>query len=365
MNARVYNAIAVLAALLATGCSPSPSEKAPAPPSPTTTRRAAPAFAPAIDTSRSLLGSAARGGFGVAIAVYSGGNPVWLEGTGYADRATHTPVDPQRTLFRIYSVAKAMTATAGARLMEEGALDPSAPVQRYVPSFPQKSGPITAMELATHTSGIRHYKDAAEAEDTRHCSTIADALKIFENDPLVHPPGEEETYSSWGYVLLSGVIAGAAHAPFLAAMHRLVFDPVGMSDVALDDPRSANPDRASFYQETGRVWRPAKKVDNTCKWGAGAFLATAEDVAQLGAAMFDGTLLSPRSRQLFLRGGSAYEVEGVGVGGTAFLLADASNGLVIALLSNTSGDTVGPALQAALTSVHDAFVAQLPEDRTR
>ena len=264
------------------------------------------------------------------MAVYRDGKPVWVEGLGYADRASRLPVDPERTRFRIYSVAKAMTATAGARLMERGTLDPQAPVQRYVPSFPEKAAPITAMQLATHTSGIRHYADEAEANGTMHCATIEDALRIFEDDPLVHAPGASETYSSWGYVLLSGVIAGAAHMPFTSAMRRLVFDPAGMDAIAIDDPGTAMPMRATFYEETGGVLRPARPVDNTCKWGAGAFVTTADDVARFGAAMLDGTLLSPRSLQLFLRGGDTYNVQGVGVGGTAFLRIDAPADLAIA-----------------------------------
>ena len=35
-----------------------------------------------------------------------------------------------------------------------------APVQRYVPAFPQKQWPVTTRQLAAHTGGIRHYTNA-------------------------------------------------------------------------------------------------------------------------------------------------------------------------------------------------------------
>jgi CubicO group peptidase (beta-lactamase class C family) len=87
--------------------------------------------------------------------------------------------------------------------MEQRKLDPAAPIQRYVPGFPDKGAPITALQLAEHTSGIRHYAGDDEARSQRHCADVTAAMEIFADDPLVHAPGRRETYSSWGYVLLS------------------------------------------------------------------------------------------------------------------------------------------------------------------
>jgi serine beta-lactamase-like protein LACTB, mitochondrial len=325
-------------------------------PLPVTASVASAAYAPASDSARVLLRRAARAGAGVSLAVMRHGEPIWVEGVGYADLAARTPVDPASTRFRIYGVTKAMTAAAAGRLMERRSLDPSAPVQRYVPSFPEKSAPITPMMLATHTSGIRHYV-GDEATSLRHCATTADALPIFENDPLVHAPGAKETYSSWGFVLLSAVIEGASGEDYVAAMRRLVFTPAGMTRTTIDDPTRDVSGRTSFYEEAGGRVRPAQRVDNTCKWGAGSLLSTAPDVAAFGAAMLDGTLLSDRTLALFFRGRDTYEVQGVGAGGTAFLIVDRSADLSVALLANVSGNTAGPSAKAAAEGIRDLFSA--------
>ncbi len=347
----------VLAGLtLVAGCAGGGPAERPARVAPVTRIRAAPRFARAIDSARALLQDVTRDGPGVAVAVYDRGEPVWVEGLGYADPSEGTPVDPRHTLFRLYSVSKAMTAVAGVRLMARGALDPAAPVQRYVPQFPRKSAPITAVQLATHTSGIRHYASEAEAASGRHCATLDEALEVFEDDPLVHAPGAGESYSSWGYVLLSAVVAGAADAPFMDAMQDLVFAPAGMEHAALGGGPVPEPaGHATYYEEIDGTLHAARPVDNSCKWGAGAFLTTADDAARFGAAMLDGTLLSLRDLQLFLRGSEVYQVQGVGVGGTAFLLVDTGPGLSMALLSNTSGNTVGPRLKQAVAMIHEAF----------
>lgn len=42
------------------------------------------------------------------------------------------------TVMRIASISKSLTATAVARVWEDGRLDLDAPVQKYVPEFPEK-----------------------------------------------------------------------------------------------------------------------------------------------------------------------------------------------------------------------------------
>lgn len=327
---------------------------------PIATEVAAPAASAVIDSARTAVIEAVRSGAGIAVAVFRAGEPVWIEGAGYAELETGTPVHPGRTRFRIYSVAKPMTAVAAGRLMERRALDPDAPVRTYVPAFLARDEPITIMQLATHRSGIRHYADQGEARSRRHCASVDDALAIFADDPLVHAPGAAETYSSWGYVLLSAAVAGAADTAFVPAMERLVFEPAGMPGVAVDDPTATVPGRAAFYEEVGGTLRPAPPVDNTCKWGAGGLVATARDVAAFGAAMLDGSLLSDRTLQLFFRGRDTYRAQGLGVGGAAFLVVDRSTGLSVALLANALGEQAGPAAQRAFEAVYRLFAARGP-----
>jgi serine beta-lactamase-like protein LACTB, mitochondrial len=60
---------------------------------------------------------------------------------------------------RIGSISKPLTAVALMQLVEQGKIDLDAPVQKYVPSFPDKGAKITPRLLAGHLAGIRHYQD--------------------------------------------------------------------------------------------------------------------------------------------------------------------------------------------------------------
>lgn len=319
-----------------------------------------------IEAARSLLLPLAERGPGLAVAVSLDGETVWLEGQGYADLESGREVDPEETLFRIYSVSKALTHLIAARLVQAGVLDLRAPVRRYLPEFPEKSAPIPVATLLRHTSGVRHYRDEAEARSLRHCATVSDALPVFEDDPLVHPPGQQRTYSSWGYVLLSRVLEEAGDRPFDTLLAEEVLEPAGVSGIRIDDPTVEIPQRARFYQVTSGEVRPARPVDNTCKWGAGAYLSSAASLSRLMEAVRSGRLLAEPvfetlvvpSAEVSDWGHRVIEVSGWSEGGMAFSALDLDSGVTVVVLGNGIGPEYGPDLQAAYGRVLRLFAGQ-------
>lgn len=263
---------------------------------------APPAYVDAVERGRAILDSLMTAlsfpGLGVAVAV--DGQVVWSEGLGLADVPREIPVDRQ-SVFPIYSVSKGLTGMALARLVEQGRIDLDAPVQRYVPGFPEKAGGVvTPRLLAGHLAGIRHYRSG---EGTRlwHCDTAFEALSPFLNDSLVHAPGTDFHYTSFGFVLLSAAMAGAAGQPFAELMEAEVFRPLGMPSAAMADTRAWVPELVStheWWSDAGLV--PGRRMNRTCKMGAGAFVASAEDLARGSSAMFDDEYLGPAARALLL-----------------------------------------------------------------
>ena len=124
---------------------------------------------------------------GLAAAVSRHGSIVWSEAVGYADLERQRPVR-RDTRFRIQSLSKTITASGLMRLHEQRRIGLDTAIQEYVPSFPTKSGTITARQLASHRSGIRGYRSDEEALRPRHCRTAAEAVAEFQEDPLLFPP---------------------------------------------------------------------------------------------------------------------------------------------------------------------------------
>jgi CubicO group peptidase (beta-lactamase class C family) len=301
---------------------------------------------------------------GVQIAVAIDGTLVWSEGFGYADAARRRPVT-RETQFRVGSVAKPLTAAAVALLYEQGKLDLDTPIQRYVPTFPEKGYPITTRQLAGHLAGIRHYRDR-EFFQNRHFATVRDGLAIFQDDSLLFPPGTRFSYSSYGWNLVSAVVEGAAGEDFLSYISAHVFRPLGLAHTAPDRADSVIPDRTQFYDaDSTGAYHVAPQVDNSYKWAGGGFVSTAEDLVKFGSALVAPGFLRPETLDLlfttqrtsagaetgygigwFLRADSlghrwAFH-GGSAVGGTAVFGLDRDARVVVAVLTNLSDAPMGP-----------------------
>ncbi|HEX7089980.1 MAG TPA: serine hydrolase domain-containing protein [Longimicrobiales bacterium] len=232
---------------------------------------------------------------GMSVAVLVDGAIAWSEGFGFADLEHRVPVTPL-TRMRIGSVSKPVTAAAIGKLVEQGRLDLDAPVQRYVPSFPEKRWPITTRQLAGHLAGIRHYR-GNEFLSREHYETVLEGLEIFADDSLLFEPGTDYSYSSYGWNLISAVIEGATGEDFLTYMRREIFEPLGLRSIVAEHTDSIIAYRASFYErdrETGRILN-APYVDNSYKWAGGGFISNTEDLVRFGWAHIAGGFLAPET----------------------------------------------------------------------
>jgi CubicO group peptidase (beta-lactamase class C family) len=306
-----------------------------------------------------------RGIPGMAAAVAVNGQIVWSEGFGYADLENRVPVWPS-TKFRVGSVSKPLTAAALAQLVEQGKLDLDAPVQKYVPGFPDKGQVTTLRLLAGHLAGIRHYK-GDEFLIARRYNSVTESLAIFKDDPLLHPPGTKYSYSSYGWNLLSAVVEATSGRDFLGYMDENVFQRLGLRDTVADYNDVIVFGRTRFYERTREgKFQNAPHVDNSYKWAGGGFLSTVEDLVRFGSAHLQPGFLKQATLDLLFTSqrtadgketgyGIGWRVErdaagrrrwshsGGSVGGSTMLILYPDAKVVVAVAANMSGAPIrGP-----------------------
>jgi CubicO group peptidase (beta-lactamase class C family) len=230
-------------------------------------------------------------------AVAQHGAIVFTYAAGVADRERDAPATT-RTVYNVGSVSKAITAVAVAQLVEQGKARLDDPIQRYVPSFPDKGAPVTIRHLVSHTSGLRHYRvhdfPGPDWEENHHpYASLAEAIGIFKDEPLLFRPGEFYFYTSYGVNLLQGVVESASGQAFGDYLREHVFAPAGMTRSSLDVAGRAIDDRARGYEKKNGAWVATGPVDVSYKYAGGGMLSTAEDLARLGSALNHGNLLGP------------------------------------------------------------------------
>jgi len=312
---------------------------------------------------------------GLAIQVSSKGETLFAAGYGNADLETGTEVHPESTVFRIASISKPITATALARLVEEGVLQLDEDVRTYVPEFPGKHGVITLRQLASHTAGIRGYRGKEFA--LNRPLAIAESLELFVEDPLLFPPGKGYHYNSFDFVLLSLAMERATGKPFDRLVARNVLDPLSMFDTCMETPGQPVSGQAVFYSRSGRYFRKAVPVDTRYKLAGGGYLSTVSDVCRLGIAYLQDKIASPDTLSPFLTSckvggkptwyGLGWQVSEDGggrpfyghvgntVGGYSNFFVYPEQGLVFSILVNCSVPGVQPLLDQVVDAIHQSL----------
>lgn len=299
---------------------------------------------------------------GLSVSVGNAKGILWAEGFGFADLESRLPVSIH-SRFRLGSVSKSLTSVALAKLVENGKLDLDVPIQRYVPDFPLKKFNIITRQLATHTSGIRHYRDDDPLACPKKYRSVKEALSIFSNDSLLFQPGSTYQYSTYGYTLLSAVLEGASGKDYLSLMNTSVFSPLGMTDTGPDYSDSLVSNRVRFYELQNGKPVNAALVDNSYKWAGGGLVSTPVDLVKLGTGLMTYTMISKKTVEVLftpqllstgkntnyglgwrigkdLHGRKIVHHGGLIDGGRAFIIIYPENDLVIAVAANISGASI-------------------------
>ncbi len=170
------------------------------------------------------------------------GRTVWSTAVGVQDLQSRVPMS-DRSLFRIYSMTKPVTAVAVMMLAEQGRFRLDDPVKAYLPEFENvvvrveggatrpPARPVTVRDLLLHTSGLEH-RTAAIYRDAQVRSRSIPLPQFIRNIaavPLMEDPGTRFRYSE-ATTVLGRLVEVWSGEPFDQFLQRRVFAPLGMRD---------------------------------------------------------------------------------------------------------------------------------------
>jgi CubicO group peptidase (beta-lactamase class C family) len=216
--------------------------------------------AAALGKATALLQSlVAEGAIAGAVAgVARQDQTAYLEAVGVQDLATCVPMSP-RTLFRIYSMTKPVTAVAVMMLHEEGRFQLDDPVSKYLPEFADvKVGtgpdarpparPITIEDLLLHTSGLSHRTSDLyrELQVRSRAETLPRFITRITRAPLLEDPGTRFRYSE-ATTVLGRLVEVWARQPFDRFLDERILRPLQMRDTSFWVGADAAPRLATVY----------------------------------------------------------------------------------------------------------------------
>jgi CubicO group peptidase (beta-lactamase class C family) len=221
---------------------------------------------------------------GAAVAVVHEGRVIYLRGFGLARTEDSSRVDPARTLFRIGSVSKVLTAVGAMQLAAAGAIDLHQDIRRYVPDIAVPH-PVTTHQLLTHTSGLIAKFAGAFTLDASRLQPLAEVLHRLPEQQLT--PGRAYSYSNYNTALSGLVIERVSGRAYDDYMETRVFAPLGMhATTARQPPEPGRGERAQGYEWDGRVQRPLPFI-YTQVAPSGGISTTAGDMARAMIALLE------------------------------------------------------------------------------
>ena len=228
---------------------------------------------------------------------------IWIPGqgsliieSGVSDLQTGKAIQ-QSDHFRIGSVTKSFTVTALLQLAEEGRLDLSDPISKYVPGL--ANGDATLAELADMRSGIFNYTEDPDFVT----ELLADLLRKWTDQQIVDaangnapyfPPGDGWHYSNTNTILLGMVVEQVSGQTLADVIRERIIAPLGLEGT--DYP--STPDLPSPFVH-GYGFDPLEDVsfsDPSLASGSGAMISTLAGLKKWGEALGTGALLAPASQ---------------------------------------------------------------------
>ena len=260
---------------------------------------------------------------GAVVVVARKGKIAFFESFGHRDKASGARMTND-TIFRIYSMTKPLVSVAAMMLMEEGRLQLTDPVSKFLPELSKlqvsvaKVDPefarvtfatapaereMTVQDLLRHTSGLAYgeitantpvkeayaqagvYQPQGMPFDARGL-TPAEQVARLARAPLAHQPGTVWEYSLASDVL-GRVVESASGMPLGRFLEERLFKPLKMTDSGFFVPgdrlgRVAQPDPANQIKLID-VTTPPKNDSG----GAGG-VSTAGDYLRFGQALLNG-----------------------------------------------------------------------------
>ena len=262
---------------------------------------------------------------GAVILIQQHGRPVYSESFGVRDVESKRPITSD-TIFRLYSMSKAITSVAAMMLVDDGRLALSDPLSKYIPAFadvkvgvekPDENGkvaltleplkrPITIEDLLRHTSGLTYgfYGDSA-VRKLYASSGLFDG--DFDNaqfaERLAKLPLAEQPGTLWDYGhstdILGRVIEVVSGQSLLAFEKQRLLGPLGMTDTAFDVADPAQRPRIAEPLPSDRFDRPVAGLGDPTlprRWesGGAGMVGTIGDYARFLQMLLNGGILDGR-----------------------------------------------------------------------
>lgn len=220
---------------------------------------------------------------GLAFGLVADGKLVYSGGTGYTDVAKKIPVTP-KSVFRIASMSKSVTAMAILKLRDEGKLHLDDPVAKYIPEVGKltyltaDAPPLTVRNLLTHSGG---FPEDNPWGDRQLADTDAELLTFIKGGlSFANVPGVAYEYSNLGFAMLGRIITNVSGKPYQQYITDNILKPLGMTHTEWEYTKVPADQLALGYRWLDGQWVAEPLLHDGSYGAMGGLLTSIEDFSK-------------------------------------------------------------------------------------
>ena len=223
---------------------------------------------------------------GIAVGVIEDGKVVYARGFGETVAGSGDAVTT-KTLFKIASNSKAMTASVLARLVQQGKLRWDDPVVKHLPDFamhdPWVTAHMTVGDLLVHNSGLPEGGGDLMLWPEPNLFTRDDIVHGLRHIKPAYGFRSGYAYDNLLYVVAGQVAAAAGGASYEELVRRELFVPLGLDGCRVGEFTLAGAGSVAqpHMRESGRnlaTWRDPASVPAISSAAAGGIRCTLDDM---------------------------------------------------------------------------------------
>lgn len=223
---------------------------------------------------------------GISAALLMAGKGLWVMDTGFISRPEQRKVD-STTLFYWASVAKMITATIIATLVEEHKLSYDSKLSDWYPQF-QNATKITIDELLKHTSGLYSFNTDSTFHYSKRYYAPQELFDLIKSNRNLFPPGEYWSYSNTGYLLLALIAEKIEAKTFAQIVQERIAAPLHLTSLRALAPGEQPANLALAHVNCNTV-----AEDYSTPLGAGNIISNARDMVVLLYSLLTGKISTP------------------------------------------------------------------------
>ncbi|MBL7871202.1 MAG: beta-lactamase family protein [Cyclobacteriaceae bacterium] len=219
----------------------------------------------------------------LSYGVIAGGKLIYSNNVGTVNLEEKTPAT-SKSLFRIASMSKSFTAMAILKLRDEGKLNVTDPVSKYIPEIIQAGAltndapPITIQHLLTMSAG---FPEDNPWGDRQLDATDNELIKqIREGISFSNVPGVTFEYSNMGFAMLGKIISSISGTPYQQYITENIMKPIGMNDSKWEFDDVPKEQLALGYQRIDNEWKEIPLLHDGAYGAMGGLICSIEDFSK-------------------------------------------------------------------------------------